>query len=333
MTIPLMLIRRSFTHKIKCMNRIDRVSAILIQMQSRKVVKAQEIANRFEISLRTVYRDMKTLEQAGIPVFGETGVGYSIMDGYRLPPVMFTREEATAFLTAEKLMDKFTDGSIRTSHQSGMFKIRAILRGPEKDMLENMETSIAVMRNNPGLETPPVAHTLQSLLSSIPDKRVLHIRYSTFHTDEITERDIELVGLFYSGGYWHAIAWCRLRNDYRNFRTDRIKEIWATGHTFSKKHPTLQSWLEKVAKNENLQTVVIQVTREAAKYLQQTKYYYGFVKEERFKDKIQMSFLTPCLRAFARWYIVFADEAEIISPDSLTTVLKGLVGNIHKKLG
>jgi predicted DNA-binding transcriptional regulator YafY len=105
------------------MNRIDRISAILIQLQSRRVVKASDIAERFNISLRTVYRDVKTLEEAGIPLIGEAGVGYSIMDGYRLPPVMFTKEEATAFLTAEKFVEKLTDASTMAYHRSAMYKI------------------------------------------------------------------------------------------------------------------------------------------------------------------------------------------------------------------
>src|ERR1700744_5111837 len=104
------------------MNRIDRISAILIQLQSRRVVKAIDIAERFAISLRTVYRDVKTLEEAGVPILGEAGVGYSIMDGYRLPPVMFTMEEATAFLTAEKLIEKLTDATTESSYKSAMHK-------------------------------------------------------------------------------------------------------------------------------------------------------------------------------------------------------------------
>src|SRR4051812_19448843 len=124
------------------MNRIDRISAILIQLQSRRVVKACDIATRFNISLRTVYRDIKTLEYAGIPLIGEAGVGYSIMDGYRLPPVMFTREEATAFLTAEKLMEHMTDPSSNENYKSAMYKIRSVLHVAEKDFLENIDGHI-----------------------------------------------------------------------------------------------------------------------------------------------------------------------------------------------
>src|ERR1700759_4320698 len=117
------------------MNRIDRISAILIHLQSRRVVKASDIAERFGISLRTVYRDVKTLEEAGVPIIGEAGVGYSIMDGYRLPPVMFTKEEATAFLTAEKFVEKLTDAHTVAHHQSAMYKVKAVLRSADKTML------------------------------------------------------------------------------------------------------------------------------------------------------------------------------------------------------
>jgi len=285
------------------MNRIDRVTAILIQLQSRKVVRAQDIADRFGISLRTVYRDIRTLEEAGVPVIGESGIGYSLMEGYRLPPVMFSREEATAFLTAEKLMEKFGDQTTDKSYKSAMFKVRAVLRSSEKNMLEAMEEHIQVLQYSSPFQEDSVNNTLQPLLKSISEKDVMHIRYAAFHSDEITERNIEPIGIFFSGGYWHTIGYCRLRNDYRDFRADRILEMHSTGEKFDKIHPSLKSYLDQVAQKQSLEKIVIQVTRTTARYLQNSKYFFGFVSEKPFKEMIEMTFLCFSRESFIRWYL------------------------------
>lgn len=314
------------------MNRIDRVTAILIQLQSKKIVKAQDIADRFKISLRTVYRDVKTLEEAGVPIIGEAGVGYSIMEGYRLPPVMFSKEEAAAFLTAEKIVEKFTDVSTQESYKSAMYKVRAVLRSTEKDMLENMEDHIHVIRNVLPFDTNSIDNSLQPFLKSIAEKRVVHIRYAAFHSDETTERDIEPVGIFYASGYWHALAYCRLRKDYRDFRADRIQTIKVTEETFRKEHPSLKSYLDKVMQQQQLQKIVINVKQKAAKYLQSQKMYYGFVSEERTRDKMQMTFLCDMPNVFIRWFMMFAEDAEIIYPVSLNETLKEYVEKLAVKL-
>ncbi|PWT78181.1 MAG: transcriptional regulator [Bacteroidetes bacterium] len=313
------------------MNRIDRITAILIQLQSRKIVRAQEISDRFKISLRTVYRDIKSLEEAGIPILGETGVGYSIMDGYRLPPVMFTKEEAIAFLTAEKLIEKFTDHSTGSSYKSAMYKIRSILRSNEKDMLENIEDHIEVIRRYSPFHSESVDNTLQMILKSISDKKVLHIEYEAFNATEKTSRDIEPVGIFYSGGYWHTIAFCQLRKDYRDFRTDRISQLKMTEMIIHDNHPTLQSYLEKVARKENLEKVVISIDKKTAKYLQEAKYYYGFVDQSAQGDRVLMNFLTPSLDIFVRWFFMFADMAEILEPYSAQGLMKVHIEKLAKK--
>ena len=305
------------------MNRIDRVTAILIQLQSRKVVKAQDIADRFKISLRTVYRDVKTLEEAGIPIIGEAGVGYSIMEGYRLPPVMFTKEEATAFLTAEKIIEKFTDASTEASYKSAMFKVRAVLRSTEKDLLESMEDHIHVIRNVLPFDDDNARGRLQPFLKSIAEQRVVHLKYTAFHSDETTERDIEPIGIFYSSGYWHAIAYCRLRKDYRDFRADRIKSIQIKDEEFHTEHPSLKTYLDKIMHQQQLEKIVVNVEREAARYLQSQKLYYGFVSETRTDDnRMQMTFLSAYTESFIRWYIMFADHAEIVYPESLKVSFK-----------
>lgn len=313
------------------MNRIDRITAILIQLQSKKIVRAQEIADRFKISLRTVYRDIKSLEEGGIPILGETGIGYSIMDGYRLPPVMFTKEEAIAFLTAEKLIEKFTDHSTGSSYKSAMYKIRSILRSNDKDMLENIEDHIEVIRRHSPIHSESMDNTLQIILKSISEKKILHIEYEAFNAKEKTQRDIEPVGIFYSSGYWHTIAYCQMRNDYRDFRTDRISQIRVTGKLINQKHPSLQSYLEQVAQQENLEKVVISIDKNTAKYLQEAKYYYGFVDETLQADKLIMNFLTPSLDIFVRWFFMFADVAEIIEPASVNDLMRGHIEKLAKK--
>ncbi len=229
------------------MNRIDRVTAILIHLQSRKIVRAQDIAGRFGISLRTVYRDINTLSEAGVPIVGEAGVGYSIMDGYRLPPVMFTREEATAFLTAEKIVEKFTDGSTESNYKSAMYKVRSVLRSTEKDMLEDMEQYIEVRQAYGPLGSSLPGEVLQPLLASIADKQVVSIAYRSADNQEATERSIEPIGVFYSNNFWYTIAYCRLRKDYRNFRADRIQHVHVTGMHFESQHPSLKAYLASVA--------------------------------------------------------------------------------------
>ena len=315
------------------MNRIDRISAILIQLQSRRVVKAADIAERFNISLRTVYRDVKTLEEAGVPVIGEAGVGYSIMDGYRLPPVMFTKEEATAFLTAEKFVEKLTDAYTVAHHQSAMFKVRAVLRSADKNMLEDMDAHIAVLRSKPMRHAEIDQNSLQPILNGIINKNVLAIEYFAMHSQQHTTRCIEPVGIFFLENFWHLIGYCRLRNDYRDFRVDRIKKLTVTDERFNNQHITLKQYLTKVADEQKLHTVIIQVDKEVVKHINEQKYYSGFVSQMEYADHVEMTFLTYTLEGFARWYLMFGDQARVISPDSLRERIKAILEEMIKNIG
>ncbi len=315
------------------MNRIDRISAILIQLQSRKVVKAQSIADRFQISLRTVYRDISTLQEAGVPIIGEAGIGYSIADGYRLPPVMFTLHEATAFLTAGKLIDKFTDKKTATHYETALLKIKAILRSTEKDYLENIEEQIAV-RHNPWLPVPDAGNDyMQELLSSIAHQLVVTIQYHSPGKNEKSSRDIEPVGLFFQSGSWYLIAYCRLREDYRNFRLDRIQQLVNTDKPFRKKHPSLKTYLSQLSRQEkDLQQIVISVPKNMTRYMGDQKYYLGYVSEKEAGDRVEMTFLSAYPRGFARWFLMFGDEAEIVTPVNLRQAVRELAEKLLKNL-
>ncbi|MBS7564967.1 YafY family transcriptional regulator [Mucilaginibacter sp. Bleaf8] len=311
------------------MNRIDRLSAILIQLQSRRVVKAQDIADRFAISLRTVYRDVKALEEAGIPVIGEAGAGYSLADGYRLPPVMFTREEAMAFVTAEKLVESLTDKVNGTHYQSAMFKIKSVLRNAEKDYLASVDDRISVLKSRSNKHAEPEVNPMQIILTAIAERKVLKLKYFTYYRQQHTERHVEPVGTFYLDNFWHFIAYCRTRQDYRDFRFDRMTDLAITQDCFDSHHPTLKEYLDQVYVDRKLESVVLRVNKKAALRLGEQKYYHGYIDEVDKGDEVEMSFMTMSLMGFARWYLMFADCASIIKPIALKEQVKSIIENIN----
>lgn len=227
--------------------RFDRIIAILIQLQSRRIIKAQDLAERFEVSLRTIYRDIRTLEASGVPIYSEAGVGYSLMEGYRLPPVMFTREEAASFIAAEKLMQKFSDKEMGRHYESAAFKLKAVLRSSDKDWVSNIESSV-MMQPTAALFNESAPNALAVLFNSIAEKKQTQLLYKAFEAADATQRIIEPVGIFHDHDNWYVFAFCHLRNDYRQFRTDRIQSIRTTDDGFTREHLSLEAYLKNDAK-------------------------------------------------------------------------------------
>ncbi len=212
------------------LKKLDRVTAILTQLQSKSVVRAQDLAEKFDVSIRTIYRDVKTLENAGIPIVGEAGNGYSLMDGYKLPPIMFTKEEVLSFITAEKLMQKFSHQSLGDHYQTAMEKVRSVLRHSDKNLIQNIEKQIDVFNFHTQPEDS-LKNVIPIILDSIADKTQLTIEYQTVDS-RVTTRTIETVGVFFEFNFWYIMAYCTLRSDFRQFRIDRILKISKTMNPF-----------------------------------------------------------------------------------------------------
>jgi predicted DNA-binding transcriptional regulator YafY len=309
--------------------RFDRIVAILIQLQSKKIVKAQELADRFEVSLRTIYRDIRTLEASGVPIYSEAGVGYALMDGYRLPPVMFTREEVSSFIAAEKLMQKFTDPSLGNHYASAMYKLKSVLRSTDKDWLSNIESRIVMQTAEP-LFHDKSPNTLAVLFESIAEKKQILLHYKTFEREETTQRNLEPVGVFHDHNNWYFFAYCHLRKDYRQFRTDRIQSIKKTDCDFTIEHDSLETYLNK---NETIPTtkVRILIEKKIARYLETERKYHGFVSQKEIDGQIEMTFMCRDIDSgFPRWFLMFGDYAKILEPESLKTRTLELL-EINKK--
>jgi predicted DNA-binding transcriptional regulator YafY len=315
------------------MNRIDRLTAILIQLQGKRVVKAAEIAERFEISLRTVYRDVKALQESGVPIGAEAGTGYYIVDGYHLPPIMFNKEEAAALLTGEKLMEKFGDRSSGRLFSSAMQKIRAVLRNSDKDYLESLESSIEVFSH--GRTQEPENGFPNRFLSDIQQavgmQKVIAMDYYTYHNNTVNRREAEPIGVFHAGSAWHLIAFCRLRKDYRDFRIDRIKSLTILDISYNKNiHLSLREYLEQHHDPEMPIEVKVRFAKGVARFIQERKYYLGFVEEKDCGDRIEMTFRTRSLEYFGQWLLMFSHEVEILGPEQLHSVMKLLAQGVFK---
>ena len=311
------------------MNRIDRLSAILIQLQSKKIVKAAEIADRFGISLRTVYRDIRALEEAGVPIGAEAGVGYFISEGFFLPPVMFSEEEASAILLGAKLIERMSDDSIGDNFSSAMYKIKSVLKSSGKETLEELDSRIVVSK---GLRKLEKTNHLSLLQKSIADKKTIEIKYYSNYRENMTNRVVEPIGLYYYSGAWHLIAYCRMRNDYRDFRVDRIKNLEITNESFNtSERKTLDEYIKTDWGFESeVKFAIINFSNKAAKFITNVKHYYGFVEEEKEENSVKMKFMMMDIEFFARWLLSFGNEIEIIEPAELMAKIKQLIEELNE---
>ena len=228
------------------MNRIDRLFGILTLLQSKKYVMAEKIADKFQISVRTVYRDIKALGEQGIPVSFEQPRGYFIVQGYFLPPVAFTSEEANALLLVESIVYGLTDKSIQTHYSNALNKVKAVLRSTQKEELEFLNRN--TKSQLPGFQKNDYEY-LSVLQITISAKTILEFEYKN-NRDETSKRQAEPIGLVFYAFNWHLIAWCKTRKDYRDFRVSRILNIRNTNIPFSKTdHIELNDYMKMLPVN------------------------------------------------------------------------------------
>jgi predicted DNA-binding transcriptional regulator YafY len=306
---------------LSLMPRLDRLTAILIHLQTKRVVRAQELARRFEVSLRTIYRDVRTLEEAGVPIGAEAGVGY-FLDDYHLPPVMFSNAEASALLFGAKLVGQYTDQSVREAFESALFKIKSVLRRGEKDHLEDLTSQIAVQRVA-ATASPADASLLSVVQAAIVARHRLRVVYLRPYAHTDTERVIEPIGLWHYGTGWHLIAWCCLRQDYRDFRLDRVQQLTNTGQPFpARDRLSLEAYLDTLRHTASLTEVRVRFERDTARFAQSQRFDMGYVDEEIGADAVTMRFLTPSTEGLCRWLLMYGNAVWIESPPELRTQMR-----------
>jgi len=221
--------------------RLSRLTAILTQLQTKRLLTAPELAKRFSVSVRTIYRDIKALEQAGVPVFTEEGKGYRLMEGYKIPPVMFTESQANALILAEQLVLKNKDASFIKDYLEAIDKIKAVLVHQVKDNVNLLAERTRFTQN---FNNERNSNNLSDLQFALTNFYVTRIEY-TNEANQTSNRLIEPFALLSTQENWLLVAWCRLRNEFRFFRLDRIKKLEMLTEKFSPHKMTLQEYFDK----------------------------------------------------------------------------------------
>lgn len=294
------------------MNRIDRLFAILLTLQHKRHVRAQDLARQFEISKRTIYRDMSALNQMGIPIASLPGEGFELVEGFYMPPLMFEEEEAVALTLGLRLLTQQAAGSLTRSADSALAKIKVALPEQVRARSEALTNVIGfiTLGQKFDLDEPQLLVVQQA----IQERRVLHLRYHGYQRDEVTERDVEPHQLFYSDGIWYLEAYCRLRKDIRAFRLSRIEQLTALKETFWKKRAGKAGEQKKIEIKIRFANTIVRWVRE--------RQHYGFQSEDASPDGVVMTYAVHDVSEIMGWILSWGKAVEVLSPQELRNSLR-----------
>lgn len=220
------------------MSRADRLFQIVDQLRRHRFLTAAQLAEHFEVSQRTIYRDVLDLNASGVPVVGEAGVGYRLDPSYRLPPLMFSHDEVEALVIGMRMVESWGDAELRRAARSILDKVNAVL--PESGIERLDKTALFSLSFGAGKRA---SRHLGTVRQAINQQHKLAFAYED-ERGNASKRTVRPLGLYFWGQSWTLAAYCELRTDFRNFRTDRMQRVRITEDTFELVPPcTLEDYV------------------------------------------------------------------------------------------
>jgi predicted DNA-binding transcriptional regulator YafY len=225
------------------MRRADRLFRIVRILRGGRLQTARTLAQKLEVSERTIYRDVSDLQTSGMPIEGEAGVGYTLRRDLDLPPLMFTRDELTALVLGARLVRAWGGAASTAAADSALQRIEAVLPPELRERLD------AILMYAPGIRMPQfLRERLDLLHEACIDRHVLAFGY-TREDGESSNREVRPLALYFWSGVWTLAAWCELRKDFRTFRIDRMQDVQVLRREFvQKKGQRLEDYLRQTTK-------------------------------------------------------------------------------------
>lgn len=298
------------------MNRTDRLLAILLELQNQEWLRAEDLAATFEVSQRTIYRDMDALSEMGIPIVSMTGHGYKLMEGFFLPPLSFTNDEALVLALGSQLMHDYFDDEYQQAADAARQKLTAVLPPATKEKISQLQQRITFFtqehRDDSGYR-----HHLQLLRQAIFERRRIRISYTKRFEQAETEqeREIDPYGLAHLITDWYLLGYCHLRQARRVFRLKRITAVRLLMATFEPPTITESDWVN--SSDERPVTIVKALfTPESAQGLDEYRPYYITAQEETAAGILVTLHIRHADEA-TQWLLGWGAQVEVLEPAAL----------------
>lgn len=309
------------------MNKTDRQLAIMLELQRNKVIRAEDLAARFETSVRTIYRDIQALSEMGIPILATPGYGYSLMEGYFLPPVAFSAEEAVSLLMGTDFIEQRLDGDYATIAKAARRKIEAILTQPVQEESTRIRETMKLLHLSEPVTGLREKDYLGQVRRAILERRKIRITYQKKATDSKSKREIAPYGLALVQGHWTLIAYCELRQDIRHFRLSRMMKLSILDQHFSIPHGfNLSHYRPKDDRNV---CVLVRADQDMLSVILESTNFYLEEIEER-KECLLIHFRVRTPEELLHHILSWGGKVEVLEPESLRFRIREEAENILK---
>ena len=324
------------------MNRTDRLLAIVLELQGRRHRRAEDLAHTFETSVRTIYRDIRALGQAGVPLIATPGRGYALIEGYFLPPLSFTTDEAAMLLLGSEAMERRFDTQYRAAAQSAGRKIAGVLPAPVQDEVQRLRERIYVNIEGGGLR-PEVAENLQRLRQAIERSVTVRFVYHTRHpsstvtagtpshargadahdaddADSTHERqtsrprDADPYALAYLRNAWYLTAYCHLRHDVRRFRLDRMEEVTPLARTFERPADSYVGRRDLLTADSF--DLRVWFAAEVARWVRETPSFFAVAEEQTPDGALLVTLRVRQVDEVLPWLLSWGQHMRVLAPDA-----------------
>ena len=297
------------------MNRIDRLFGITTRLQAHGHLRAADLASTYEVSIRTIYRDIAALSESGVPIVSLPGRGYSLVDGYFLPPLLLSTREATALLLGARLLAGQASAEISAAAEESIAKILAVMSDDARNALRELDDVLDLASApEPRARLDVDDKLVRALWQAILERRVTTLRYFGRNRGQETVRQVEPLRLGYANGAWYLTAYCRDRQQERAFRLDRIERFELESETFRARPASPSPEVPAI-------DVVVRFRGDVRRWVRERQH-WSFVTEEGAGDELMARYRPGDLDEITPWLLGWGTAAEVIAPRELRARLR-----------